>query len=105
MNHFLREDFDREEIVGFPRLERYFLLMLVHGHRLGKKYDGIDLNVSGDAFDRHPHVMALKNLEQRGYIRIIQDEGMQLCGTAGIELDRKGITLAMYGFDLLELFQ
>lgn len=105
ISRFLREDYDPEELSKLERLERYWLFILVHGNQLGHKYDGITLDVTGKDFDNRPEVLALRNLERTGYVRIIQDENMYWSGTAGLELDHKGITLAAYDFDLRKLFR
>jgi hypothetical protein len=103
MNHFLREDYDLEEILNLPRLERYYLFLLVHGWQFGSKYDSLDhLHLTGHELESNPDFQALKNLEKREYIRVVLED--RDTGAIGFELGRKGMTLALYKFDLLQVF-
>ena len=107
VTHFLREDYDPDELRSLPRLERYWLFRLVHAWQCGgNRYDSLDhLNLSREEFEQHPEFLAVKHLERLGYVRVVQDESMVLTGMAGLELDSKGMTLGQYGYDLLEIFQ
>lgn len=71
---------------------RWLVKLWRYGHRNGAAFD---LNINEfETYEAHLDVLALPELEERGYVKLTEDENLRSGWTLGADLSKTGIRLA-----------
>lgn len=86
---------DRPQLTLSPQAAEILRRMVTlrrEGHRSGPAFD-LDANEAA-TYDRHPTVVALRELETLGLVSLTEDEVMRACYTLAADLTDRGVALA-----------